>query len=348
MKYACVFILFAQINIILSSKCAAQISGQINDIESGNVYVIDVQSHDTLAAGKIMQNNFSISLNRSLDNLEALLALISCLQFDKKLSVVVPVAIENVPISVTIDQDGFASYAGTPVQERFSAFISTVRELDQLLEDRSAAAIRDSTQNEMGKEVEKFYLENRTTKLKTFASMIVTDLISRKLIDPNDLSTFKGFCDRNGNMGEDDIKICEAIELYSTQWVGKDFLDFNGTRSDLTDFKLQDEIGKKIIILDFWASWCGPCLKEMPELKNLYKNGNIEIIGISIDDNHKNWLDKLSQIQLPWPNIRDDGKVISKRYNVTAVPTKFVIDKEGIIVARNPENITEVIEKLED
>lgn len=86
----------------------------------------------------------------------------------------------------------------------------------------------------------------------------------------------------------------------------------------------------------------------MPELKEIYETGNIKIIGISIDDRRDAWIKSLNNLNLPWINVLDDKDVVAKMYNVIAVPTKFVIDKQGIIVAHNPEDLKSVLRQLNE
>lgn len=92
---------------------------------------------------------------------------------------------------------------------------------------------------------------------------------------------------------------------------------------------------KKYILVDFWASWCGPCRKEIPNLKNLYEkysSKGFEIIGISIDKNRDDWAAALESERLPWPNFLDTLGA-SDSCNVMAVPAMFLLDSDGIVIA---------------
>ncbi len=120
--------------------------------------------------------------------------------------------------------------------------------------------------------------------------------------------------------------------------------------SKIANFSLSDVNGKtintidlknKTILIDFWASWCGPCRKKYPELKKIYhkyRNNDFEVLGVSIDTNKEQWKQAINKDGLPWihliENERFSGKVAS-RYNVQALPTNYLINKEGIIIAKN-------------
>ena len=94
---------------------------------------------------------------------------------------------------------------------------------------------------------------------------------------------------------------------------------------------------KKYILIDFWASWCNPCRKEIPNLKKLYAeyaDKGFQIISISIDKKKADWEKALKEEQLPWPNYLDNGD-IAATYKVKMIPTMYLIDTNGIMVGEN-------------
>ena len=99
---------------------------------------------------------------------------------------------------------------------------------------------------------------------------------------------------------------------------------------------LQKELeleGKKYLLIDFWASWCGPCRREIPNLKNLYKQyaeKGFQIVSISIDKNESDWQKALKEEGLEWPNFR--SQEVSDLYRVKSVPTMYLIDSKGVLV----------------
>lgn len=96
--------------------------------------------------------------------------------------------------------------------------------------------------------------------------------------------------------------------------------------------------GKKYVLLDFWASWCGPCRREIPNVKKayeLFKDKGFEVVSISIDEKEADWKKALDEEKLPWPNFRD--KAVADQFMVKSVPTVYLCDAEGNIVAANEE-----------
>lgn len=111
--------------------------------------------------------------------------------------------------------------------------------------------------------------------------------------------------------------------------------DVNGVKKELAAYK------GKFVLVDFWASWCGPCREENPnviKLYNKFKNKNFDIISVSIDEKRDEWLKAVKEDKLPWLNLIDEkeaDKSIAQVYGVTFVPSNYLIDPKGNIIAKN-------------
>jgi len=109
--------------------------------------------------------------------------------------------------------------------------------------------------------------------------------------------------------------------------------DTSGNIVSLSDFK------GKVVYIDFWASWCGPCLKEIPHSKKLIQefkdNSTIVFLGVSIDGNEEKWKNTVQAKNIPGIQlISKDGKESSilKNYNVKSIPRFVIIDKSGKMI----------------
>ncbi len=148
-------------------------------------------------------------------------------------------------------------------------------------------------------------------------------------------------------------RIHSAFELQKATAEGKDFTDFAALTPEGETLALSEIVGQKAFVLvDFWASWCGPCRRSMPQMKELYRkyNNALEILGVSLDDDKDAWLGAIKSMELTWKHISDLKGWESepaKKYGVRSIPCTILINSEGKIVGRNiaHERIAEIIDE---
>lgn len=132
----------------------------------------------------------------------------------------------------------------------------------------------------------------------------------------------------------------ESIENVYKLSIGKMAPDFGAKNMEGAEKRLSDFRGK-YVLLDFWASWCGPCRKETPNLVagyQKYKGKGFEILSLSIDQNVEEWKKAVKTDNYVWTNLKDGGnpvESVAKLYGVTGIPTNYLIDPSGKIVAMN-------------
>ena len=149
--------------------------------------------------------------------------------------------------------------------------------------------------------------------------------------------------------------IRESIELRQRIEPGRLAPEFTLARRDSSLVSLADYRGK-VVVLDFWASWCSPCRASFPWVREFYeeyREKGVEIIGVSIDENKASWEKALDEERLPWPQVIDEIEKGRSRvgglYHVLAVPMFVVVDKEGKIVVRahmEKKELSAVVEKV--
>jgi thiol-disulfide isomerase/thioredoxin len=150
---------------------------------------------------------------------------------------------------------------------------------------------------------------------------------------------------------DQEIKDSAQALLSKVNRVGKP-LEIKFSALDGREVDLQKLKGK-VVLVDFWATWCGPCMRALPDVKTTYEKlhpKGFEIVGISYDDNKEALQRTISSENMTWPQHFDEanaGKKFSEEFGVSTIPTMWLVDKKGILREINARtDLAGKVEKL--
>lgn len=136
------------------------------------------------------------------------------------------------------------------------------------------------------------------------------------------------------------VKLADYIHKMEQVAAGMPAPDFTATTPDGKEFRFSD-VKANVKVLDFWASWCGPCRAASPEMVELYKNykgKGLEIISFSLDNNADKWKEAIKEDGLNWihaSDLKGWGSEVAGLYMVNAIPTVYVIDENNVILGNS-------------
>jgi peroxiredoxin len=260
--------------------------------------------------------------------------------------------IENTEINISGSLDSLfdASITGSKTQDEYKSFILMNKPLAdkyQIIVSnyQNARATGDtarmsSARNE-GINLEKEMSELKKTFIKSNPASYFTPTLIRNIfsdLEQEEAAQMIAALDTNVAKTQIIIDIKKELEAVRAVAIGQKAPDFTLNDQEGNPVSLSSKTGAKLLLVDFWASWCKPCRDENPMVvktyKEFHKNG-FDIFGVSLDQSKEEWVKAIADDKLTWTHVFDQNNDAANAYAVNAIPANFLLDQNGIIIAKN-------------
>ena len=361
------FIALTSVLLVACGKDSYKIKGQIEGVEDGTLITLSVLDYDGLAdLDSVVVKGGKFSFKGTTDTAEVA---VLTYELDETIRGC-QFYLERGSIEVLIDAEtGSQHLAGTPNNNAFQKFYDDTEVFEDEaneIEDKirmTLATQGDASElyRQMGELQDRFVallaqsIEENADKVYGYQQLME----NYSMFEPEEVM---GLLEKLApTFGQDFIfnQLTAMINAQLSTSLGHPYLDFEAPILDKKfafegKAKLSDYVAKnKVVLLDFWASWCTPCINEIPNLKAAYKkfkSKGFEIVSVSVDDGTDEWIKAVKDNGMNWIQLwngEDMQNSAAVLYSITAIPATFLIDSEGTIIGRNLRD-SELEEALED
>jgi len=263
--------------------------------------------------------------------------------------------LENSEITITGKLDSLfnAIIAGSKTQDEYQSFIDSNKPLSEkysktYIEYQSASSTRNTARvAELEKEAEA--IQNEMTALqKNFvkdhpASYVAPSILNSLSyeLEADEIESYINAMDTNIVKIPVIKNLKERVAVMKAVAVGQKAPDFTMNDVNGNPVTLYSKVGSKLLLVDFWAAWCGPCRQENPNVVKVYNEFNkkgFDVFGVSLDQKKEDWLKAIADDKLTWTHVSDLqywNNTAAKMYAVNAIPANFLLDETGTIIGRN-------------
>lgn len=275
--------------------------------------------------------------------------------------------LDNSDVKVVASKDslGATKITGSPSEDIFKQYLTEVdrmnKNMAKLQQQYQEAMSKGDTDGAKKIEIDgTAAMDNMKVFTKNFVKEHSKSVVSAYLtlvqlapqLEPTELDSIIGQFPAEISKSEYVVKLKEITEGMKQTAIGALAPDFTMNDPEGKPIALSSLKGK-VVLIDFWASWCGPCRKENPNVVKLYQKYHgkgFEILGVSLDRSKDEWMKAIKDDQLSWLHVSDLQywqNAAARLYSVNAIPQSFLLDKDGKIIAKglNSEQLDEKLDK---
>ncbi len=339
------------------SKSSYKINGQVEGLEDGTVMTLNVIDYNSLMPlDSVVLKNGKFSFKGETDT-----AQIAVVTFELNDNIGgCELYLEGGKINIYLDiENGYQRVEGAPNNDAFQKFIDESQPYNE-----EASEIEDKIRITLASQGDCSDLYNQMGDLQErFKELVARDIVDnanlfygyRQLMDNYsvfDPEEVMEMLEKLAPTFGGDLALGQLTAMIKSQLsvsLGHQYIDFETPLLDKkggfdTKAKLSDYVSKnKITLLDFWASWCTPCMNEVPNLRaayNKFKSKGFEIVSVSVDEDTEAWKNAIKVNEMNWVQLwngaeEDVANSPASDYSVSAIPCTFLIDAEGEIIGRN-------------
>jgi peroxiredoxin len=348
-------LLFLVMGIIILAGCqnneGYEIDGTIKGAEDGMVYLKSLENGKPVTVDSVKITNESFEFSGKVEQPLFYLAYYN----ETRMPIVFFIENENITIKANIDSLDKAEITGSPETDLFLSFNKEMPFMNRSMKMREeymqAQMAGDNAKMEsLTKEMETIMDAQQkyfTEFVKTNTTSVVGAFLASQMAQSLSLEELKELVSSyEAGLGEHPyvelmkttLKSMEELnKLNASTGIGSEAPDFTLLTKDGKEVKLSSFRGK-FVLIDFWASWCQPCRRENPnsvKVYNQYNSKGFEILGVSLDKDRDAWIKAVKDDGLAWAQVIDTDGNVANKYNVNSIPSTFLLDKDGKIVAKN-------------